>query len=502
MWTGTSALKNIDQSLQTIRNEVVRLDSQLDNLTDKLATNQRHRVKLINDIAEVRLVEIEGGELQANLSAADQQAIEILQQREQALEGLKAKIDDINHQITEAEEKRESLLDQVNITSQKIVDVETEVQAKLKVDAAYLELFSAAQQAESVSAEADRKVDQAQADMAEKATPYKEDDLFMYLWGRGYGTTDYQGGLFSRFIDGWVARLIKYESSRVNFWNLTEIPRRLNEHADRVGNIADEAHMALQQFELDALEAAGAKQLDTELEHLRSSLDSHDDDIEALENSLNKELSMRARFVAGEDDYIRRCLSRLTQAMDHENLSAVNRYVRETVSPTDDQLVIELQNLDDRLENVRGDLSDVRNLHERKLNKLKELEQVRRDFKDSRYDDVRSGFGNQDLIASVLGQFLQGVVSGSDLWRVLQRNQRYRDVGSMPDFGSGGLGELGDLLGSDILLGGGKRRRKRGGSSWHFPSPRRGGGGFRFPRSGGSRRRGGGGGGFTTGGGF
>jgi len=465
MWTGTSALKNIDQSLQTIRNEVVRLDSQLDNLTDKLATNQRHRVKLINDIAEVRLIEIERGDLQANLSAADQQAIEILKQREQALEGLSVKIDELNQKITQAEGQRGSLLDHVNL------------------------------------AEADRKVEQAQIDMAQKAAPYKEDDLFMYLWERGYGTTEYQGGLFSRFVDGWVAGLIKYESSRVNYWNLTEIPRRLNEHADRVGNMADEAHMALQQVELDALEAAGVKQFELELEQFRSSLDSHDDDIELLENKLNEELSNRARFVAGEDDYIRRCLSRLTQAMDDDNLAAVNRYVRETVSPTDDMLVIELQNLDDRLNHVQGDLRDVRNLHERKLNKLKELEQVRRDFKNSRYDDVRSGFGNQDLISSVLGQFLQGVVSGSDLWRVLQRNQRYRDVGSMPDFGSGGLGELGDLLGSDILLGGGKRRRKRKGSSWHLPSPRRGGGGFRFPRASGSRGRSGGG-GFTTGGGF
>jgi len=499
MWTGISALKNIDNSLQTIRNEVVRLDTQLQQLTNKLAANQRHRVTLLNDIAEVRLVEIERGQLRTNLSAADHQAAEILATRDQAIAKLNASIDQVNQQIADAETKREALLIKVNSTSQRIAEVEASVQAQLKVDKVYLVQFEQAQQAESVSAEAERKVEQARTDMAEKAVPYKDDALFMYLWERGYGTTEYGGGPFSRFMDGWVANLIEYEDSRRNFWNLTEIPKRLTEHAGRVGAAADEQVMALQQLELDALEQAGASQLEVELDSLRVTIDAQDDQIESLEQSLSQELALRATYVAGEDDYMRRCLSRLTQAMDHDDLMVVNRYVRETVSPTDDKLVIELQNLDDRLENVQDDLVDVRNLHDRKLAKLNDLEKVRRNFKNSRYDDVRSGFGNEALIASVLGQFLQGVVSGSDLWRVLQRNQRYRDIGSMPDFGSGGIGELGDLIGGDILRGSGGRRQKRRASSWHFPSPRRGGGSFRFPRGGGRR---GGGGGFTTGGGF
>lgn len=505
MWTGTSALKNLDQSLQTIRNEVVRLDSQLQQLTERLAVNQRHRVKLINDIATVRLVEIEKGDMQASLSAADQQAAEILQQREAALLAVNQSIDELNQKISVSETERDSLLEKVNNTSQKIVDVESGVQQALKHDEAYLAQFSKAQLAESVSAEAERKVEQAQSDMAEKAAPYKEDALFLYLWERGFGTTEYEGRLFSRFMDSWVARLITYEESRVNYWNLTEIPKRLTEHADAVGDAADQEHMALQQLELDALERAGRPNLEVELESLREGLDKHDDSLEALEDQLNDALEQRAKFVAGEDAFIQRCLSRLTQAMDHENLASVHRYVRETVSPTDDQLVIELQNLDARLADTRGDLNDVRGLHDGKLSKLKDLERVRRNFKNARFDDVRSGFGNKALIASVLGQFLQGVVSGTDLWRVIQRNQRYRDIGSLPDFGSGGLGDIfgGGTLGSPGRSGGRSRKRRstRRGSSWHWPKPRGGGGGFRLPRGGG-RSGGGGGGGFTTGGRF
>ena len=73
-------------------------------------------------------------------------------------------------------------------------------------------------------------------------------------------------------------------------------------------------------------------------------------------------------------------LLRLTQALDHQSLQSVHRYVRDTVSPTDDMLVIELQSLEDRLDSVEDDLSDVRKVHNAQLSKLKDLEHVRRDF--------------------------------------------------------------------------------------------------------------------------
>ena len=507
MWTGTSALQDIDQSLQTIRNEVVRLDDQISQLSNSLAEKQRHRVKIINDIATVRLAEIERGGLQNDITAADQQVAEILTQRESALTDINQKIEKTNSQISGAEQQREALLSEVNNASQKIADKEAQVQAQLKDDKTYLAQLEKARAAESVAEEANMKADQAQEDMAEKAKPYQDDSLFIYLWNRGYGTTEYSGGLFSRFMDGWVARVIKYESARVNYWNLTEIPKRLDEHADSVTAVADETFMALQQLELDALKQAGVKSLEAEVDSLRETLDSHDDSIEELENTLNTNLQERAKFLAGEDSYIQSSIQRLTQALDHQDLLSIHRYVLATNSPTDDKLVIELRRVDDKLDELNSGLKNVRLLHGNKINQLKDLQSVRRNFKNSRFDDIRSGFGNQSLIAGMLGQFLQGVISSGDLWQTIQRNQRYRDIGSLPDFGSGGVGSISDIFGG-ILSNAGSRHRgtNRPGSrrprrnrtpSWHFPSTR--GGGFKFPGSGGGSR---GGGGFKTGGGF
>jgi hypothetical protein len=501
MWTGTAALKNIDQTLQTIRNDVVRLDNQLSQLSESIAANKRHRVQLIHGIAKVRLSEIENGDLQADLTAADGQALQLLEQRGAALQALYAELEERNQQLLEAEAERDNLLNRANNGSQQLVDIEANVQASLKANSNYMAQFVKASNASSVSSEAEVKVEQAQEDMAAKAKPYQNDQLFIYLWERGYGTVEYKGGLFARFMDGWVARVIKFQQARVNYWNLIEIPKRLTEHADRVAEVADEQHMHLQQLELDALDAAGANSLTAKLQLLRDELDQHDDQLARAEAELNEKLLQRASYVAGEDDYIKRCLARLSQALDHQDLAEVHRYVKATHSPTDDQLVLELQSLDDRLEDVADDLTNLRGMHEAKLSRLKELEDVRRNFKNSRYDDVRSGFGNQTFIASVLGQFLQGAVSGSDVWQAIKRNQRYRNVGSIPDFGSDGLGQLGDILGGGNLggvAGGSRKPRPRRQSTWNWPQPRRGGGSFRIPRGGGGKS----GGGFKTGGGF
>lgn len=509
MWSGTSALSNIDQSLQTLRNEVVRLDTQLTQLSDALAADQRYRLKLIKDIAAVRLQEIASGELAANLTAADVQAADLLAQRDDALSELNARIEVLNQQLAQSEASRAEMLQGLNQQSQAIVDVEAKVQHNLNNDQNYLAHLQAARDAESVLVEAERKVAQAQGDMAEKAKPYQADELFMYLWQCGFATTDYQGGLFRRFVDAWVARLINFSEARLNYWNLSEIPRRLGEHADRIAAQADQQHMTVQQLEIDALTAAGLDTLTAQLEQARREVDQHDDALEELEAQLNELLAERAGFLAGQDPFMQACLQRLSQALQHQDLHAIHQYVLETRSNNDDQLLAELRSLQDRVQHADQDLADVRQLHSAKLDKLKELEKVRRNFKNSRYDDVRSGFGNKALIASVLGQFVQGLVSGADLWRTIERNQRYRNVGSLPDFGSDGLGDLadlGELLGGGSLggVGGGdlgrarkRRPRARRRSTWNWPSPRRGGGAFKIPRGGG-----GGGGGFKTGGSF
>ena len=346
MWAGTSALKKIDSALQSIRSESIGLNSQLKNLTSSMTVNQRQRLAIIEKIAQVRLSAIEYGELNASLTTADKQALETLKLRDQALLEVNKRIDSLNDQISESELNRESLLENANNKAQQLVDIEAKVQAELSTDADFLAQLEKTSAANAVSHEADQKVERSQADMAEKAKPYKDDALFQYLWDRKFGTPDYKAGFFARYMDTKVAKLINYNEARVNFWNLTEIPKRLEDHADHVASLADDEHEALQQLELSALEDAGANEITALVEQARDKLDECDDKVESLENDLSEALAKRTTFISGEDTYLKKSLSIIARVLESNNFSAIQRYVLATHSPTDDQLVIELQNLD------------------------------------------------------------------------------------------------------------------------------------------------------------
>ena len=499
MWAGNSALRSIDNALQSVRNQTVQLNSQLANLTNVVGANQRQRLAIIEKIAQVRLSAIEYGELNSNLTAADKQVLQTLALREKALGQLNVKVEELNQSVLDTENNREQLLEKANQLAEQLVNIEADVQISLSDDDNYKAQLEKTSEANAVSHEAEQKVARAQTDMAEKASPYQADKLFMYLWERKYGTPDYKAGLFARFMDGRVAKLINYNETRVNYWNLTEIPKRLEDHANHVSDLADQEHEVLQQLERHALTAAGANDLDSQVENARDALDICDDEIESLENQLNDALTQRDRFISGQDDYLTESLAIISQALESNNMAAINRYVNATHSLTDDQLVIDLQNTDLTIKDALDNLEDVKRLQFSQNAKLSELEMVRRKFKNSRFDDARSGFNNQRLVVDVLGQFVNGLVSGSDLWNVIKRNQRYRQTRSSPTFGSGQFEDaIGTILG-EVVREAGRQTRRSGkrssrGSTWSIPRSR---GSTRtsIPRKRSS-------GGFRTGGGF
>jgi hypothetical protein len=111
-------------------------------------------------------------------------------------------------------------------------------------------------------------------------------------------------------------------------------------------------------------------------------------------------------------------------------------------------------------------------LHTTQRERLGKLEELRKRFKERRYDAVTSEFVNGALLATLLAQLLSGALGVAEIWDAITKQHRQRTLGADPRFGSG------------------RWPRGPGGSPWR-------GGGF-----GGGRRGGFGGGGFRTGGGF
>lgn len=472
---GIQTLSSIDQGVRLIHDQVQKIDQQIKEAAGNLVELQKEQANRYKRIAEIRLDNVISGELSAGLDAAGQRVGELLQERARELESLQERIKAVQREEEELHAKREAASAQTAEAAEALDQAEAKTQARLQLDQAYQDQLKKTREAESTAEHADDKTKQAEEVRKQKGKPYDDDPLFSYLWKRGYGTSNYSASSLLRYLDKWVAGLCDYHDARTDYAMLLEIPKRLHEHAQRVRLVADQEFAALTHLEEAAAQQDGVPALREALQAAQTRLDDIDAEIARVEDELQELEKQRTRFASGEDGHFRQAIDTLSSAFERENLLTLYDYARATSTAEDDLLVRELDTGKTKTEQIKEELAEHKRMRERHLDRLQELEDIRRRFKRQRYDSAHSGFSNAALVAMILNQFLQGTVTSGELWRTIEREQRYRRIESNPDFGSGGF------------------RHRQG--TWHFPFPRGGGGGG----FGGVLRRGGG---FRTGGGF
>ncbi len=485
MLSGKQTLQSLQSGLNSVKADLDLIDQEMKQITLTMTNNQQSQTRILRELANIRLDEIKRGSLIDALDHTDRQSMEILIERDNALDLLEKSLADLEKSIEQQGRDREAFAEQLEQLAQEVVDAEHAVQNTLEGDPAYQIQLERARKADSIADEAEGKSELAKQDRIEKGKPFEKDPLFLYLWKRHYSTPDYKANPLSRALDGWVSRLCNYEDNRLNYWTLLEIPKRLQDHLENVRTIADQEADIVQELEKQALIAAMVPELHKKLEQAEAELLEHDKRIADAEESRNKLLNKRSSFVSGQDDLTKKCIDLLAAVMERQDVFDLGRAVHMTPSKEDDVLARELHDLREEKEALYRDLKQCRERQDTQLKRLKELEEVGHKFKQHRFDDLRSGFTNEALISSVLSQFLKGMLNGADLWSTIRRYQRHSDVGAWPDFGSGGLGKV---------------IRRGGDNVWHLPGNKAG-GAFRMPRNGGFSSRGRGG-GFKTGGGF
>lgn len=475
MQSGRETLDTIDRALGKVRGDTETLHAQFQRAGAALAELRQAQLAIYAQLAKIRMRELESGELVQSLDDTDRQVTEIFEIRKAALLALEAELAAAEQQLAERERERAEQQSSVEAAADALDAAEAEAQSRLAADDVYQAKLAAAREADAVADQAEAKAEAAEADRAEKGKPYEADPVFSYLWRRGYGTSSYRAWSPTRLLDGWVARSNGYESLRRNYSLLTGIPKRLQAHAERMRALANESLEEARALEQRAAEATGVPARREALAAAEKRLAEIDAAIEEQEAAVDALVQKRAAFAAGEDEHSKRCTELLGDAFQRADREALRQRVARTRSEEDDRLIEKLEDLEDERRRVQDEVIQYRRLHQAQRERMLGLENVRRQFKQHRYDDMHSVFVNGALIATLLDQFLVGSVGPNEVWEAIRRQQRYRGVRADPLFGTGGF--------------------PRG----PFPGPWRmpGGGGWNFPRGGGF-----GGGGFGTGGGF
>lgn len=518
---GRDALALLDGELGRLRQSLAAALADADGVESRRGTMQREQAAAYGALAAMRLDLMQAGGDGAEFGKLEASARALTVRHEAFVAAEKAALEAASAELAALETKRSQLAashdDAIAAYETRVADAE----AGLKGSAAYAALVEAAEEARAVTLRAQQKLELARTDRTEKGAPYEQDALFSYLWKRKFRSPEYKAGGIVRMLDGWVAKLCRYDQAFLNYQRLTELPDRIAEHAVFVAGLEDRAEAALVAAEEEAMLTAGIEDLKTGADRLKAGVEACDTQISAAEEA-HRERAIRHEAAlkeeAGPAVDARELLAAELRKASFPDLRVL---AAETLDTGDDRLVDTLVRL--RAEEMSLDLEAGRRLMRPRVLRedLARMEALRRQFKEARFDSPYA-LMSRAAFDEMMSNLMKGGMDVRDTLRGLSRSVRRAQPQAHPDFGGrrrqdtiglpdivGGMigGVLGEVLeevirettrgssgyGSGPIFPGPPKRSSRPSSSGarSFPS----GGG----RSGGGGRRGGG---FKTGGGF
>jgi hypothetical protein len=479
MITGKQTLSSIDSTLEQQRDKIDTVEQRIEALGQRLVALQKQQFNDYRQLAQYRVNDIAdsqaGGRLMGYLDDAEKRVRDLLQQRQVSLDALTSDIQHTEKLRVPLETERSAQADVLEALDEQIDDLEADTQQLLDADPAYQSQRERTTELRRIAQHAREKATRSESEREHKGAAYKGDALFMYLFKRHYGTSDYRANRLVRSLDGWVAKLVRYGDARANYQRLVEIPQRLDEHALRTEQEAEIEFRALELLDTEALKAHGVAQLEAQQQQEQDTLDAIDARIDTVVTQYQELLARKEHFATGEDENFQAIVGFLSAQFVDDDLRELREDALATAYPEDDEIIERLINAEDEKADIALLSQKLKSVMAKHRDRLQELESTRKEFKARRYDNPRSGFSDGAMVGVVLGELLNGALKSKSLWDVLEQQQRPQRRRSRPDFGSGGFGR---------------------GTPWGGNAPQRG------PSHRGRSGGGFGGGGFSTGGGF
>ena len=454
MTSGIKTLYKIDGAIAQARktvSEAARLPGRASNA---LADINRKQVLAYENIAKLRLDLIEDG-AGGSLGYVDRQAAKLLTAHAKEEVRIEKKADVSLNKISKLEDARRVQELKVSAAVKAYDKAALACQKELVTNLKYIELLNGVEIAESKTERAIAKQNLAETETMEKSAPYNSDPYFQYLQRRGYGMKKAKGWFLTKGLDGWIARRGKYRDAALNYRRLLDIPVRLSAHVKSLEGKEQSARDALKGMEVKTLARKGVTTLKTTSLREQKKLDALDIKLQKSEEVHQSIRSEQAQISGGGSAPYKEATALLVGTLQHKNLPDLRRLASQTLSRDDDRAIGRLIELSSHAKDLENDQREAQSLLTRYQKRLAEMESLRRKFKDRRYDAPSSDFPSGNLIGTLLGQLVAGLVTGNDVWRQIKRAQRTVRRHSDSDFGGIDWGEAMRLPRNSGGFGGG-----------------------------------------------
>lgn len=382
-----------------------------------------------SQLAEMRLAG-DADILKGRIDASAREATAILERRAR-------RIDEARSRISELEGQAETLASEHDHAARLAADaVETAARKRreaveaLEHDEDCRSAAAAVGALEAQAAKAGEKAEAARTELEGKSKPYLAEPMFAYLWERGYGTSSYAARGLARTLDRWVAGLVGYDTARVDFRNLNEIPRRLATHTDRL-----RSDLAAARSELDRasrVHTAEAEEADAEARRLEADAEAVGLRLEALRDALGRHGRELLKAADRRDSDWLSAAAALGRSMAGESLARIEKAAAETPEPEDDLLVAKIREARSRLAEAERVSTTASEQLARVRKRRKALETEVEFLSEKGWDDSDNLF-DDELGTTALSQMAEGATTSASFRIKMQISRRTRSRPVVPD---------------------------------------------------------------------
>lgn len=370
---------------------------------------------VLERLAEVSLPSLDPAAINSADSGVRPRLFELASRRDRAENELTAR----RRRVGEEFERRQRAVDEAeedaNSTSDLYEKRRNDVTEYLQKDSDYQTMKLACEQSQARLLRDRSRLEEVEADVAEKLPDYESSRLFTYLRDRGFGTADYRHSGIRKALDKRVARLIGYASLRESYQFLTTVPQLMQEELARRESDFD----ASVEIMLDAVKQAEASfkldDLQQELDRTRkitvrvqADRDRSAESLETIEEQLSALRSRENRFYLEAMNEMKRYL----ETVEDEVLA---RQAQRTETLVDDDAVSELRGLRAEVEQGSLIVEEESARSEVAANVADGLDFLIRRGRQSELTSERTFFPNDFDVEEPLRQFEKGVIDRNRL---------------------------------------------------------------------------------------
>jgi hypothetical protein len=460
MISGRAGLSSFDAALAEAGRATTALTRELQALNQRVAELRTDAADAYKQLALLRLKEAGGAAAAAQLDAAAGTVERLVASRTQAMRAAEQALAKAEAEARAAVANRTQARAELDHLEEAAEAALTQARANLASSAEWREAASALEAANRVAMHTAQKANQATQDRVEKGKPFEADPLFLYLWRRGYGTKAYSAGAFTRLMDGFVARVARYEPARRTYAALTDLPQKLAQHAAQAGQAAESARARLAAVEQQAAEAEGGPQA-AALAKARTAFESAEDEAEAAETRLQAAQARMASMAAGDDEAARTATAEIEAALLREDLANLRAAAARTPSPDDDALVMRIERAEAERWRLAQEIEARRESLDLAQRRATEAEALRREYRNRGYGGAKLDMGDGAMVGILLGQVLSGGLGRDKFFDRMETSRRadpWAHGGRAGSGSAGGFrtgGSMGGGSGGGFKTGGG-----------------------------------------------